>query len=221
MTEESKAGALVLSGMESLPAPKYSEDVIDKFSSSQTFKRLQLFGSNSEVVKEQKFPMGHFGIVDGSDIIDLGESIDVLVLSWRPKAVRIGDAMEILYDPEDEAFKAIEAEVDVEDSGCMCGIEFLVYHPEHGFLPYFLANKSGLYIVKPLRDLRLRVATIKVTYVKGKKFSWHAPKVSRCSTPININVSEEIIKKEMELFNNPDSVMKEFAEGKDEAARPR
>ena len=214
--------AMTIKGMGNLPVPKYSDDVIDKFSSAQSFKRLQLFGSNSAAVKESKFPMGHFGVVDGSDILDLGESIDVLVLSWRPKAVRAGNDVEISYDPEDEIFKKIESEVDVENSGCMCGIEFLVYHPDHGFLPYYLANKSGLYVVKALRDLLFKVATIKVTFVKGKKFSWHAPKVSRCSTPININVPEERIKKEIEQFSAPETTMHAFAaDASEESARPR
>ena len=49
--------------------------------------RLQLLTSNSEIVKDGKFPMNHFAIVRDQNNQDIGESVDVLVVAWRAKAI--------------------------------------------------------------------------------------------------------------------------------------
>lgn len=188
---------------------------------STGFRRIQLFGSSNNIVKSGKFPMGHLGIVDGQEIIDLQAAFDCLVLSWRAKAIRTGDTMEINYDPNSEAFKKIARDSEIEDSGCMFGIEFLLYLPEHGFVPYFMNNKSSLYEAKPLKALMGKSATIKVVFIEGKKYSWHAPKVLPCSTPIDPMPSEQDVKDQIEKFKNPSAKMAEMAKEAEKNDRAR
>jgi hypothetical protein len=201
----------------------YDDSMFNSIAGSTGFKRIQLFGSSSNIVKSGKFPMGHFAIVDGQENLDLGTTFDCLVLSWRPKAIRTGDKMEIVYDPNCDAFKKIQAETEVEDSGCMFGVEFLLWLPTHGFIPYFLNNKSALYEAKPLRALIGKSATIKVIFIEGKKFSWHAPKVSSCTVPFDAGImpSKETIDAEIKSFLTAEAKMEEMAKeaGKEERAR--
>ncbi|HPT70861.1 MAG TPA: hypothetical protein PLE74_01105 [Candidatus Cloacimonadota bacterium] len=190
----------------------YDDSVFNSIAGSTGFKRIQLYGASSNLVKSGKFPMGHFALVDGQDTLDLGQSFDCLVIAWRPKAIRTGDNMEIIHDPKSEAFAKIQAEAGVQDSGCMCGVEFLLWLPDHGFVPYYLNNKSALYEAKPLRALIGKSATIKVIFIEGKKYSWHAPKVTTCSVPLDEDLpSKETIEAEIATFQKPDDKMSEMA----------
>jgi len=114
-----------LISMEDLGQAKYGDD--QSFSlvstASAFLPRLQLFGANSEVVKEGKFPMGCYGLVRSKEQIDdLTKEVAVLVLGWRPKAMQIdGDDITTLYNPSLDAFKQIAAKSEESNSGCMYG----------------------------------------------------------------------------------------------------
>lgn len=194
-----------------LPAPVASDDVFNDMAKSTGFKRVQLFGSNSLEVKKGEIPCGVFAIVDGSETKVMGKTFDCLVLDWRPKAIRIEPVMEILYDSTCAEFKKIQAESTVKDSKCMCGIEFLLYIPKEGFIPYYLSNKSSMYEAKPLKALIGKAATIKTILIEGKEFSWHAPKVSSCSVPITDIPKPEDVAAEITAFRTPQAKMAEMA----------
>jgi len=195
---------------------KYDVGVFNGLVEGSAFKRLQLMGSNSELVKEGKFPVGHFSVVDGQEHNDIGDTFDCVIIAWRPKAMRVGDEVVVNYDADSEEFKKIVSESDVQDSGCMYGPEFLLWIPEKGFVPYFLNNKSSRYEARAMFALLSRAATIKSTLVKGPKYSWHAPKVKPCSVPIENLPKDEDLKTEVDSFMNPEKIQKTFA---DEAAK--
>lgn len=186
-------------------------EVFKSLVKTASFKRLQLFGASNEIVKEGKFPMGHFGIVDGSEIVDIGERFNCLVIDWRPKAMRIGDPITILYDFENAEFKKIVEESEVKDSGCMYGIEFLLFIPNHGFIPYFLCSASTRYEAGAFRANLGKVIELKSIFVKSAKFSWHAPKVIASNIPLEKMPSQEEIEAELKDFRNPESVIAERA----------
>lgn len=202
-------------------APKHDMAVFNGLVEGSSFKRFQLFGSSNDATKEGKIGMGHFGIVDGQELIDAGDSVDCLICDWRPKAMRLGDEMLVLHDPEDEAFKKIVSEADVKDSGCMFGPEFMLWMPVHGFVPYFLNNKSSRYEARAMAALVGKAATIKSVLVKGKEHSWHAPKVKPCSVPFDSLPAEDEFKAEIERFRNPSIVQKEYAEAAETGDRAR
>ena len=52
--------------------------------------RLQLMTSNSKICKDGQFTINHFAIVRDQNHQDVGESVDILVIAWRAKAIEIG-----------------------------------------------------------------------------------------------------------------------------------
>ena len=74
---------------------------------------MQLY-TKSKANLKGLIPTGHYGIPESDEeIIDLGDSVDLLPLARRPKAIDMSDmeALVISYDMESEEFKRIAAEV--------------------------------------------------------------------------------------------------------------
>lgn len=183
--------------------------------------RLQLYGGNSDACKEGKIGIGRWGLVRGDSIEDLGPTVDVLVCAGRAKAVRIaGETIISSFDHQSEEFKAIQADSDVEDSGCMYGPEFLVYVPSAGvFATYFMQSKTARKEAKGVHALLRKAATLKAKLISTKKYKWHGPEVAPCSTPFQMP-DLAILKSEIEKFQNQKaSGPAETVEAADERAR--
>jgi hypothetical protein len=184
-------------------------------------KRIQLY-TKGEAIDTGKIRPGHFGVPDNDAITDLGESIDIVPLARRPKALDMSDktAVTASYDLESDEFKRIAARSDEPNSGCQHGISFLVVERTTGeFYEFFFGNKSSRpeakslapYLALTQADIDRRQAakadvtglqphgpvpaTLKTRYIKGKKGSWHVPVVFKCSTPFaNFPSQAECIK---------------------------
>jgi len=195
------------------------EEAVNGMTGSSDFRRIQLCGSNNKTVKQGKFPMGHFAIVDNDEFTDIGEEFDALVLGYRLKAMEYGDEMNIVYDFTSDEFKRIQSEAGVKDSKCMFGPEFLLWIPEYGFLPYYLNNKSSQFIASSLKSHKGKIVTIKVIFIEGKEFSWHAPKVVDCVMPFDNFPTQEEVDSALNAFNNPETVELEHAEAADGVER--
>lgn len=189
------------------------------------YARVQLMGFNSELVKSGKFPGGHFALVINKDAQDIGESFEALPLAWRPKAMSVANnEIKIFYDHTIQDFKDIVEQAEEPNSGCMYGPEFLLYLPEKDIVAtYFLSNKSARYIAEVLRGYlkKSQPVTFSVHFVKGKKFSWHAPKVNECSAAIVIAAGIESVQKDIEKFLNPDEHEELIAESVNTTERAR
>jgi hypothetical protein len=192
--------------------------------SSSFLPRLQLYGSNSEVVKEGKFPMGHYGLVRSKDLIeDLTGEVSVLVLGWRPKAMQIEtEDITTLYNPESSNFKEICTKSEEPNSGCMYGPEYLVYIPKvKAFATFFMSSKTARREAPAVKALMGKMATLKAHLIKGKKFSWHGPQVLSCAMSPDECDDENFIaevKDQVEKFRNPPETEKEKAPTGDGAA---
>lgn len=168
--------------------------------------RLQLFGASSGVVKEGKIPMAHYGLVKGKDsLIDLGNEVDLIPLTYRFKAMEItGDEVFSFFKPKSPEFLRIQGLSGEKDSGCMAGVEFLVWVPEHKeFATFYAANTSSKNEAPKIKQLLGKGSTFKVTYVKGKKNSWHAPVVLPCSTDISELPDTELLNTVVASFCDP------------------
>jgi hypothetical protein len=198
------------------------DDFDDVILSSSFLARIQLFGANSDAVKEEKIGQGRFGLVRSKDDVeDLGKNLDCLPLAWRLKAMQIVDG-EVFsnFDHQSDEFKRIQAESEEQDSGCMYGVEFLLWLPELGvYVTYFLSSKSSRREAKPLRGLIGKGATIEAKLVKTKRYSWHAPKVVACSTPFSELPDPNKMKEELAKFNNPNSSDTEGATDEEAASQ--
>jgi hypothetical protein len=90
---------------------------------------------------------GHFCVIKSSDEADdLGDSIDVLPIARRPKAIDMTDTSQILvsYDRGTDLFKDIERRSSQKDSHCQWGASFLVIERSTGQLfELFLGSKSN------------------------------------------------------------------------------
>lgn len=165
--------------------------------------RLQLFGSKSTACAEGKIPIGHWGEVNDDAITDLGEQVDVIIASWRPKAMETGDDLVISHDPESDLYDSIKKRSFIKDSGCMFGPELLVWLPDQNkFLTYFASSKTARREAKKAEPLLGRAATFKCHLIKTPKYAWHGPLFVPCTTPLDVP-DGELIKEEVEKFQNP------------------
>lgn len=186
---------------------KYSDADFSLASKSGDYlPRLQLLTSNSDICKEGKFPVNHYALVNGQTNRDLGEAVDVLVVSWRPKAIEMGDEVITIHDPKHAEFIRIQEKSETKDSGCMYGPEFLVYIPSvKEFATFFLGSKSGRRESPSVKARLQKACTLKSHLITTPKYKWQAPLGLPCSTPFDIPAIEEITK-QAEKFANPPSV---------------
>jgi hypothetical protein len=182
------------------------DDIYDGLAKSAEFLgRLQLYSKGKAIDKKQIIG-GHYGIPQsGDEITDLGESIDLLVLARRPKAIDMTDteALIVSYNNESPEFKRIAATSMEKESHCMYGPSFLVIERSTGqFLEFFCGSKStraeakkiypflpiteadikarGLTDVEPHGPLPL---TLKSKLVEKGPYSWFVPVAVKCSSP--------------------------------------
>lgn len=202
-------------------APQMDDKQLAAVSASGDFlPRLQLFGGNSDAVKKQQIPIAHYGLVRGKDTIeDLGAEVDVLVVCGRPKALRIADDGTIVtkFDPNDDQFKKIMEDSNIQDSGCMYGPEFMLYVPDaQSFATFFMSSKTARRVAAAVHQRVRKAATLKAELIETKKYSWHGPVCVPCSTPLTPPSAEDIqaaIKKFMAAKESSVEVAPEAAAG--------
>ncbi len=184
---------------------KYSDDAFDSMTKGGWLPRLQLMTANAEKCKKNEFPLNHYALVDGQTFNDLGETVDVLLLGWRPKALEIDDEILTVYNPEDAEFQRIQGRADTEkDSGCMWGFEFLVWIGGiRGFATFFCGSKSARKEAKNIKGMMSKAVTLRSHFIETKKYSWQACQAVLCSTPMDMP-STAAYKAELDKFNNPE-----------------
>jgi len=170
------------------------------------FYRLQLYSSKSNLVQEGKIPANHYGIPEDDGVIDLGDTVDVVILSWRSKALSTNeDPILESFDPTSDVFKDIQERSPVKDSGCMYGPEFLLWVPPvERFLTFFMSSKTARREARQVEPLLRCAATLKSRIIKKGKFVWAGPVVIACSTPIDLPPIETIKVKINQFLNPPD-----------------
>lgn len=183
---------------------KYDDKAFEAVVTSGNYlPRLQLMTSQSEKCKDGSFPINNYALVVGEIFNDLGKEVDILVICFRPKAIEMGDAVISCYDQNAEEFKRIATKSEQPNSGCMFGPEFLVYVPSHKkFATFFMGSKSARKEAPAVRALMQAAATLKSKKITTPQYTWFAPQAVPCSTPFELP-DMELLKKEVEKFNNP------------------
>lgn len=211
------SNSLIPAGAANLPT-KFNDDMfLDLAKSGNWLPRLQLYSSNSNEVKEGKFTMNHYGLTGlvKDQIKDLGTELEVLPLSWRPCAIRIGKvdgAVTSVYDNNDAEFKKIAAESELPNSGCFYGLQFLLYIPsEKRFVTFLFGSKSARPEAQNMRPLIGKVATMKSRVAKNKSFVWQVPVCVESSIPPSDVPDEAKMLEEIEKFQNPPKIIVETA----------
>lgn len=189
-------------------------------------RRLQLVSKGKYVDSGQVKPGNFAVIIDGETAQDLGATIDVMVISRRPKAIDMSDKAQIVvsYDKSSELFQEIAAKSVEKDSSCQYGASFLIIERRTGGLYEFFCGSIStrrevatisaymsitkeqivareLKDVEPHGPLPLTLTSKHIT----KKWSYFVPEVHDCSTPFTAKQipAEEVIVKEMDKFVNP------------------
>jgi len=193
--------------------PAVSDDVleqIDEVSQGSDFlPRIQLIGKG-KYVDTGKIGPGRWGVpqTGGEEIIDLGDTIDVIPLDARAKALDVSDKENIIavYDTSDPEYQRIKHAP--KDSGCMYGPSFLVIERSTGKLyELFFSNKSGRNEAGKMKPFLMSrtPATLTTRYKKGKEFGWHVPVITKCSEPFSPDSvpTMDAINKELARFKNP------------------
>lgn len=183
--------------------------------------RLQLMTSASEICKKGEFPINHFAIIRDQNHQDVGESVDILVIAWRPKAMEMDEEVITSHDPTTELFIDIQNRSSQPDSGCMFGPEFLCYVPDaDAYVTFFMGSKSLRREAPNMKARLQKAATLKHKLIETKKYSWVSTIVTACSTPFDVPSNEDILE-QVEKFKNPSEPEIEKAEetGEEERAR--
>jgi len=193
-----------IEGLDGLQLDKYTEKDFDAAASSQSYlPRLQLMTANSSKCKGGEIGVNSYALVRDQDYKDLGKNVDVLLVTWRPKALETGEAVISVYDPQSADFQRIQAKSDEKDSGCMFGPEYLCWVPsKKTFATFFMGTKSARRESANVKALLKQAATLGSQHIKTPKYDWYAPKVQACSTPFEMPGKDELVEA-VEKFNNP------------------
>lgn len=201
-----------------------SDETFNELAKSGDFLgRLQLFTKGKAIDKGLIRP-GRYGIPEsGDEIVDLGDTIDIIPLARRPKAIDMSDkeAIIVCHDHESDEFKRIAAKSLEKESHCMYGPSFLVFERSSGrLLEFFCGSKSTrgeakkIYPFLPITEADIAARelsdephgplplTLKSRLVEKGTYSWHVPVVVKCSTPFTNLPSMDVIVREIERFVN-------------------
>lgn len=198
-----------------------ADDFNDLAQASEFLQRLQLYTKGKPIDKGLIRP-GHYGIpISADEIEDLGDIIDVIPFTWKPKAIDMTDkeAIIVTHDKQSDAFQRIRKAAQGKESNCMYGPSFLIFERSTAkFYEFFCGNKSGrgeaakISPFLPLTEEQIKEKnldqkphgalpmTLKVRLVEGK-FSYHVPVASKCSVPFDNLPKGEVILAEINKFH--------------------
>ena len=177
--------------------------------STKFLPRIQL-NTKGKYIDTGKAKPGVWIVPNGDECETLGETIDVLPLASRNKALDMSDTNNIIsvFDTEDEEYQRIKKAP--KGSHCMWGLSFLVIERSTGALyELYFGNASGRAESDKLKpflgrgERQPRVATLGIKYRKTPEFSYHVPVVTKCSEPLTEGPDMKTIAEEKEKFLNP------------------
>ncbi len=172
---------------------------------SDFMPQVRLYGSETALVKEGKFPMGHLGLYhSATQITDLGAAFNCLVVFARPRAsVVVGEQPISYYQFTSAQFQEVLQKAQEGIAGYLAGLEYLLWIPSVSKFGLFLmGNKTLRRESANLKALIGRAATVEVKLIKTAKYTWHGVTVYPCSTPFDLPDLEEL-QARVEDFKNP------------------
>jgi len=242
-TELANLGSLFTGGEIVTQSPEELAQLNKLSNSSQYLQRIQLFGKGGAVDKDL-IGKGHFGVPKAEDdILDLGDSIDLLVIARKAKALDTSVSPPVeSTDPTSAEFQRIEDRAEnVPNSRCMYGPTYLVYERStNTFYEYFCGNKSSRIASTTINDyLPVSQAMIdagmsdeeaprgpkpmclKSRFSENDKGTWFSPKAEDSLTPFKKLPTLDEIKEEVDKFLKKDTGPEAVAEDEVKVKRKR
>jgi len=174
--------------------PNTMDEFKDTVGGGDFLRRLQVMGSSSELVKKGDMQLSTFALISQGEGEQLQSEVDVILFSWRPKAMDTStDIPVIVYDKGHELWADLVAKAAVQNSGCMYGVEFLCYLPIlDEFVTFYCGGVSlrreSKKIIKYMGDNGQTPGpcTLEVVYIDPttSKYSWHSAKSKACVTDL-------------------------------------
>lgn len=203
--EESDSGSAlsVLGGLQ-----KHDDKTFDKVATAGKYlPRLQLFSFNSNEVKDEKIKAGRWGVITmkGQPVIDLTDTMILLLCVWRPKALDMSNTDNVVscFNVDDPEFISISDRSEDTDSGCMFGPEYLVWIPSiERFATLFCGSKTMRRESVNIKSYIGKMVTLKSRLITKGKYKWHGPVGLECNTPQTMPDRDELLR-QCEEFNNP------------------
>lgn len=164
------------------------EDQFDELAKASWLPRIQLEGSNSNLVKLDKIPKGSYALHTGKDkFTELGKNVECLVLTFRPKATDLSDVKKILtsYNPKSPLYMKIKEDAESKDKEVkkskMYGMEFLLYLPEgpdgKKYATLHMGNATSRFEAGNFRPLMKKPARLGVETINNGQYIWEAIRV--------------------------------------------
>jgi hypothetical protein len=163
--------------------------------SDVSIRCLHLF-TRGKAIDKRLILGGHYGVPLADDeILNLGDSIDVLFVAVRDKAMDMSSKEELVqsFDPASAKFKRIQIESMRKETSCLCGPEFLVFERTTAeFYDFYCGTKptravaETIYPFLPDRRRKAAPATLAAEVQTRGSFSFHVPAVRQCSTAISV-----------------------------------
>jgi hypothetical protein len=202
------------------------EQLLSLAKSADFIGRLKLY-TKGKMIDKNKIRPGHYGIEEGEEVLDLTDSIDIIPLARKTKAIDMSDkdAIILSYDMNSAEFKRIQAQAQEKESNCMYGPSFLVIERSTGrFLEFFCGSKSTrgeagkIYpfmtltadAIEKMRANGQDVSkmephgplplTLKSRLVEKGSYSWHVPVVQACSLAFDNLPTLEVVVAEINRF---------------------
>lgn len=197
---------------------------------SSFLRRIQLYGGGSSTAVQKKLiAVGNFGIpLSKDEIHNLGDSIDLLVIWRKAKAIDMSDNENIIVenDVNSAEFKRIvDAADNIKDSGCAYGPSYLVFERSTAdFYEFFAGNASGRVesskintympvtadmikagLTKETEPRFSKPMTLKSKFTEKGRFSWYSPKAEDCLTPFAKLPTEKEINEQLTRFLKKES----------------
>jgi len=205
MSEEPKAAPLIpLADLGLAPADAMDTELDSLTKTSDFLPQVRVYGADTNVVKEGKFPLGHLGLYHSSEkIIDLGKECDVLNFAARPRATILADTPVSYYDYNSAEFATVLGKAKQGKRGYLAGLEYLLWIPSVESYGLFLMGNKTLRRESAVMKSFIGEATILVCGLcRSTEYTWHGAKCLPCSTPHALPDREGMLKV-IEDFKNP------------------
>lgn len=197
-------------------APPNQIDLPETLTKTSSYlPQIRVYGSESGLVKEGKFPMGHFGLYhSATQIVDLGTVFNCINIYARPRAsVVMGEQPISYYKFESVEFQELLVKAQDGVAGYLAGLEYLLWLPSvKTFSLFLMGNKTLRRESANMKALIGRAATAEIKLIKTAKYIWHGCNIYPCSTPFDLPDLEEM-QLQVEAFKNPKDSEIELADG--------